>query len=219
MRTNAFRSFETRFEIICRAGFVEAVEPGDLHKTGQPVNDMKNDPYKMPAMPLRNRLARFLWHFIYVLLFRTSPRPLHVWRSMLLRLFGAKMGPDCHIYPKAVIWAPWNLICEDVVGVADEAIIYNPSPITLESHCIISQQAYLCGATHDYDDPTFPMISRPITVGRYAWICARATVLLGVTVGEGAVLGLGSVASKNLEPWTVYAGLPAKEIRERKKHP
>ncbi len=179
---------------------------------------MKQDPYKAPAKSLRNRMARFLWQIVYLLLFRTSPRPFHAWRATLLRLFGAKLGSDCHVYPKVVIWAPWNLICEDVVAIADEAIIYNPSPITLKSHCTISQQAYLCSATHDYDDPAFPVISEPITVGCYAWICARATVLLGVTVGEGAVLGLGSVASRNLEPWTVYAGLPAKKIKERKKH-
>lgn len=179
---------------------------------------MAIDPYKAPAKSLQNKLARFLWQIAYVMLFRISPRPMHAWRTMILRLFGAKMGPDCHVYPKAVIWAPWNLQCEDVVAIADEAIIYNPSTITLQSHSTVSQQAYLCGATHDYDDPSFPMISEPITIGRYAWVCARATVLPGVTVGEGAVLGLGSVASKNLDSWTVYAGLPAKKIRERKKH-
>jgi putative colanic acid biosynthesis acetyltransferase WcaF len=80
---------------------------------------------------------------------------------------------------------------------------------------IVSQQAYLCGATHDYRDPAFPMIWAPITIGRYAWICARATVQSGVTVGEGAVLGLGSVTARDLEPWTVYAGVPAQKIKAR----
>ena len=87
---------------------------------------MTQDPYKVPAMPLGNRLARFLWQVIYAILFRTSPRPLHAWRAMLLRMFGARLGPDCHIYPRAVIWAPWNLSCEDTVAIADEAIVYNP---------------------------------------------------------------------------------------------
>lgn len=178
---------------------------------------MARDPYTASAKSPKNRLARLLWHIAYVTLFRFSPRPMHAWRAMVLRFFGARLGPGCHIYPKAVIWAPWNLRCEDVVAIADEAIVYNPSPITLQSHSTVSQQAYLCGATHNYNDPAFPMLSEPITIGRYAWICARATVLPGVIVGEGSVLGLGSVTSKNLEPWTVYAGLPAKKIKERKK--
>ena len=61
------------------------------------------------------------------------------------------------------------------------------------------------------------MVSAPITIERYAWVCARASVMPGVTIGEGAVLGLGSVASRDLEPWSVYAGLPARKIRERKR--
>ena len=178
---------------------------------------MQHDPYWKPAFPLHNRLLRVLWAFVYTILFRPSPRPAHAWRAAILRLFGATLGPNCRIYRKAVIWAPWNLVCEDVVAIADEAIIYNPATITLKSHSTISQQAYLCGATHDYNDPEFPMQSAAITVERYAWICARATVLLGVTIGEGAVLGLGSVTSKDLLPWSVYAGIPAKIITKRKK--
>jgi putative colanic acid biosynthesis acetyltransferase WcaF len=122
-----------------------------------------------------------------------------------------------HIYPKARIWAPWNLVCSDVVAVADEAIVYNPSTITLGSHCIISQQAYVCGATHDYEDPKFPLLARPISIGSYAWVCARATVEPGVSVGDGAILALGSVATHDLQPWTIYGGLPAQKIKVRNK--
>ena len=125
------------------------------------------DPYKSSAMSVSNRVARAAWRVVYILLFRTSPRPLHAWRAMLLRLFGAKIGVSCHIYPKAEVWAPWNLICEDVVAIADGAVIYNPSPVTLMSHCVVSQEVYLCGATHDYNDPGFPMIHKPITIGPF----------------------------------------------------
>jgi putative colanic acid biosynthesis acetyltransferase WcaF len=102
------------------------------------------------------------------------------------------------------------------VAIAGGVIIYNPSTITLGSHSTISQQAYLCGATHLYDDPGFPLVSFPISIGENAWICARATVQAGVEVGAGAVLGLGSVACRDLEPWTVYAGLPARKIKARR---
>jgi putative colanic acid biosynthesis acetyltransferase WcaF len=174
-----------------------------------------SDPYLVPAFSLQNRMLRFTWNIVYTVLFRPSPRPLHAWRTLLLRCFGARVGKNVHIYSRAKIWAPWNLICGDVVAVADDAILYNPSVIHLESHCTISQEAYLCGATHDYQDPQFPLISFPITIGSHAWICARATVQAGVQVGEGAVLALGSVAAKDLEPWTVYGGIPAKKIKDR----
>ena len=177
---------------------------------------MAPDPYLRPNTRLSVRLARALWHVAYVLLFRPTPRPMHAWRALILRAFGARLGPDCHIYAKARIWAPWNLHCEDAVAIADEAVVYNPAPVSMGSHAIVSEQAYLCGASHLYDDPAFPMVWRPIHIGAYAWICARACVQMGVRVGDGAILGLASVATRDLEPWSVYAGVPARRIKARK---
>jgi putative colanic acid biosynthesis acetyltransferase WcaF len=181
------------------------------------LNKPVHDPYLAASFSLENRLARALWGVVYALLFWPSPRPLHGWRALLLRIFGARLGRNCHIYAKARIWAPWNLVCEDMATIADEAIIYNPQPVFLGSHSIVSQQAYLCGATHDHNDPAFPLVAAPIRVGPYAWICARATVQPGVEVAEGAVLGLGGVATKHLDPWMVYGGIPARKIGERKR--
>lgn len=176
------------------------------------------DPYLEPSNSLDNRLGRLLWNCVYHIMFRPSPRWFFAWRVMLLRAWGAKIGKNCHIYPKAQIWAPWNLVCGDVVAIADDAIIYNPKLISLGSYSIISQQAYLCGATHDYNSMSFPLISAPIEIGDYSWICARATVQMGVKVEDGAVLGLGGIATKNLDAWCVYAGVPARKVKERERH-
>jgi putative colanic acid biosynthesis acetyltransferase WcaF len=173
------------------------------------------DPYLRPAFPIWNRLRRLLWNLVWLLLYRPSPRPLHSWRAALLRLFGAQLGPNCHFYPSSRVWAPWNLVCSDQVTASDDAQIYNPAPITLGSHAILSQEAYLCGATHDYDDPAFPLLAFSMQLGAYAWVCARASVAPGVNLGEGAILGLGSIATRDLEPWSVYAGAPAVKIKER----
>lgn len=175
------------------------------------------NPYHRASFGYGNRLARLLWQIVYALLYRISPRPLHGWRSMLLRLFGARMGSGCHFYPSGKVWAPWNLVCEDCCTLADGAEIYNPSPIYLESHCVISQQAYVCGATHDYNHPEFPMLSYSMRLGAYSWICARSAIAPGVKVGAGAVLGLGSVATQELAPWTVYSGNPAAPIKLRER--
>lgn len=175
------------------------------------------DPFVRPAFSLRNRARRAGWNVVWLLLFRPTPRPLHRWRSALLRLFGAQLGPHCHIYPSARIWAPWNLICADHVAIGSGAEVYNPSTVELGSHVIISQNAFLCGATHDYNDPAFPLLAYRMTVGAYAWICARASVSPGVQIGEGAVLGLQSVATRDLAPWTVYGGSPAVIIKQRER--
>ena len=176
---------------------------------------LTQDAYTQPAFSVGNRARRLIWNVIWLLLYRTSPRPFHAWRAMLLRMFGATLGPDCHFYPKSKVWAPWNLVCADHVAAADGVEIYNPSLMELGSHVILSQECYLCGATHDYNHPAFPLLAFRMKIERYAWICARASVGPGVNVGEGAVLGLASVTTKDLLPWTVYAGNPAQPVRPR----
>ncbi|HTX76841.1 MAG TPA: hypothetical protein VMD29_11595 [Terracidiphilus sp.] len=175
------------------------------------------DPYLRPAFAAADRARRLFWNIVHALLYRPSPRPMHAWRSMLLRCFGATMGPGCHFYPASKIWAPWNLICADQVTAADGVEIYNPAPVRFGSHAILSQGAFVCGATHDYDDPRFPLLAYAMEFGAYSWVCARASVAPGVNLGEGAVLGLGSVATRDLEPWGVYAGVPAVKMKERKR--
>ena len=175
------------------------------------------DPYARPAFAASNRARRMVWNVCHVLLYRTSPRPFHTWRAFLLRCFGAKMGAGCHFYPGSKVWAPWNLVCADAVTAADGADIYNPAPMRFGSHTILSQDAFVCGATHDYDDPGFPLLAYAMEFGAYSWVCARASVAPGVNVGEGAVLGLGSVATRDLEAWGVYAGVPAVKVKDRKR--
>ena len=132
-------------------------------------------------------------------------------------LWGDRWGRIATFTRGSRVWAPWNLICADQVSAADGVEIYNPAPIRFGSHAILSQQAYVCGATHDYDDPAFPLIAYSMSIGDLSWVCARASVAPGVNVGEGAVLGLGSVATRSLEAWTVYAGVPATKVKERRR--
>jgi putative colanic acid biosynthesis acetyltransferase WcaF len=178
--------------------------------------DHRQDPFFRPSFSMRNRLKRAIWNACWLLLYRTSPRPLHAWRILLLRAFGAKMGAYCRFYPGSRVWAPWNLACADRVAAGDGAEIYNPAMIEFGSRAIVSQGAYVCGATHDFDDPALPLIAYRMRIGAHAWVCARACVGPGVNLGEGAVLGLGSVAARDLDAWGVYAGAPAVKVKERK---
>ena len=173
------------------------------------------DPFLRPTFSIRERLRRLAWVVVQSTAFRWSPIFFHSWRSILLRLFGARIGSSCFFYPRATIWAPWLLVAEDLVTVANGVEIYNPGGATLKHHSILSQGSFLCGATHDINDKNFPMIWDTIVLEPYSWICARAIVLPGVTVGYGAVLGAAAVAAKSLDPLGVYIGNPARKIRER----
>lgn len=175
-----------------------------------------NDPATEPSFGLKNRLARLLWGVVWALLFQTSPRPAHVWRRFLLKLFGAKLGKHVHVYPGVRIWAPWQLSIGDRVGVADGVVLYNMAPINIGNQTTISQGAHLCAGSHDINSPNFQLIAKPIVLGANVWVCAEAFIGPGVTVSDGCVLAARSVVVKNVAAaWTVWAGNPAQLKKQR----
>jgi len=170
--------------------------------------------FPLPYFSLQNRLARLVWGAVCALLYRPTPRPFHGWRSMVLRAFGARLSPGCHIYAGAKIWAPWNLECARGATIADGAEIYNPSLVKLGEDSIVSQGAYLCAASHDYRAPGFPLTTAPIVIEKNGWVAARAIVMMGVRIGEGCVVGAGSVVTTDMPDHAVCAGNPCRVIRE-----
>lgn len=164
----------------------------------------------------RNHLMRMLWGAAYWTLFRPTPDVVFwQWRVVVLRLFGARIGHGCKIRSAAKIWAPWHLVMGDRVAIGPSATIYNVDTITLCSKTCVSQGAYLCTASHDITRPGNPLITAPIRVESFAWVAADAFVGMGVTIGEGAVVGARAAVFKDVEPWTVVGGNPAKFIKKR----
>lgn len=164
---------------------------------------------------LGNKLARVLWHVVYLLLYRPSPRPLHGWRCFLLRLFGAKVARGAHPYPSVRIWAPWNLEIGSDSALGDLVDCYCVARVTIGSNVTVSQYAFLCAATHDYEDPSMPLVTAPIVIRDGAWICAASFIGPGVTIGEGAVVGAKAVVTRDVAPWDVVAGNPARPVKKR----
>jgi putative colanic acid biosynthesis acetyltransferase WcaF len=171
-----------------------------------------------PTFTLGNRVFRGFWNLTWLLLASWTPPPFNSWRVMLLRLFGAKVAPGAFVYGSARIWYPPQLEIGRRAIIGRRASIYSVAMITLRDYANVSQGAHLCSAGHDIDDAHFQTVARPITIGAQAWIAAEAFVGPGVTIGEGAVLGARGCTFSDLEPWTVYAGNPARALRARKVH-
>ena len=136
-------------------------------------------------------------------------------RFSLLRLFGAKIHNTDAIW-RAKFYAPWNFQCGDHVCIAPGVEIYCKDKVVVGRQVTISQGAYLCTASHDISSPYFDLVTAPITVGDNVWIAAKATILPGVTIGEGAVVGCGAVVAKDVPPWTIVVGNPAKVVGSRR---
>ncbi len=171
---------------------------------------------RQAPLSFTNKAARGLWEIVWLLLYRPSPRIFPGWRRLLLRCFGAQIGKGARPYPGAVIWAPWNLVMGDHSTIGDGVDCYSVARIELGAHATVSQRAYLCSASRDIDDPGHDLLTAPIVIARYGWVASEAYVGPGVTVGEGAVVAARAVAVRDVAPWTVVGGNPAKFLRERK---
>lgn len=165
--------------------------------------------------PRRIQALRVLWG-CGQLVFRIVPRPFHGMRVALLRLFGARVGRHVQIHNTVRIVMPWNLRVGDWSAIGDEVLIYNLGVVEIGRKTTISHRAHLCAGTHDYTQPSLPLLWLPIHIGDQAWVCAQAFVGPGVTVGEGAVVAAGAVAVRDVDPWMVVAGNPAKPLKERR---
>lgn len=172
------------------------------------------DAYSSP-WTVGTRLGGVLWAIVWLLLFRPTPKPLSPWRVLLLRLFGARVTGTPFVASSVRIKFPWNLTLEDRACLGPDAEVYNLGPCILRARSTVTQRVYLCGGSHDLSLPALPLITGTIEIGADAFVGAQALVLPGLRIGEGAVVGAGSVVTKDVEPWTIVAGNPAREIGKR----
>ncbi len=176
------------------------------------------DPEQIEAnpQPLKTRIIRVIWNFTAFFLYRYTPRPAHLFRVALLRLFGGNIDWTAHPYPKCKIWLPSNLTMGPHSCLSDDVDCYNVAPITLGELVVVSQYTFLCAAGRDITDLNFRSFKLPIHIGANAWIAAKCFIGPGVSIGEGAVVGAGSIATTTIPPWTICAGNPCRVLGERK---
>jgi putative colanic acid biosynthesis acetyltransferase WcaF len=129
-------------------------------------------------------------------------------------MFGAKVDKQATVYASCTIYAPWNLsIGRACIGPRTE--IYCKDFISIGDDCVVSQGAFLCTASHDISSQMLPLVMAPIRMENWSWVAADAFVGMGVTIGEGAVVGARAAVFKDVAPWTVVGGNPAQFIKKR----
>lgn len=166
---------------------------------------------------LKSKVARAVWNLVWLLLFRPTPRGslFRPWRIALLKLFGAKVRWSSNVLPSCRIWQPWKLTMGEYACLSENVDCYSVDEIKIGNQTVVSQGAKLCTASHDIGSRIMELTTKPIVVGNNAWIAAWTIVLSGVTIGEGAVVGAGAVVTKDVEPWMVVGGNPAKFLKRR----
>lgn len=165
--------------------------------------------------PGGNGFKRLLWFYINAIIFKTSLLPVSAAKRVLLRLFGAQVAKGVVIKPCVNIKYPWNLSIGPNTWIGENVWIDSLVMITIGANVCISQGAVLLTGSHNYKKQTFDLLTGSIILADGVWIGAAAIINQGVTIASHTVLTVGSVATKNLDAYSIYQGNPAVKIRER----
>ena len=164
----------------------------------------------------KHQMIRFVWGIAWPLGTWFLPRSVGMpWKRLLLRLFGAHIASTANIRSTTKVYYPANLWMDEYSCLDEHVNCYNVAPIHIGAQSTVSQGAFLCTASHDISKANNPLMTAPIIIESQAWVAADAFVNMGVTIGEGAVVGARAAVFKDVKPWTVVGGNPAKIINKR----
>ena len=125
------------------------------------------------------------------------------------------MTCDVKFIGKPSIRNPKGLCIEDGVSIGPGVLLDARKGLTIHKNAVIAYQAVIWSLNHDYNNSNFLGKGAPTEIGQYAWICSRSIIMPGVKVGDGAIVASGAIVTKDVPPYTIVAGVPAKPIGKR----
>jgi putative colanic acid biosynthesis acetyltransferase WcaF len=160
-------------------------------------------------------LKQILWYFVNASFVRASWNPFMGIKIIFLKIFGAKIGKGLIIKNNVTVKFPWKLTIGNNVWLGEDCWIDNLDYVTIGNNVCVSQGALLLTGNHDYTCSSMPYRNAPVVIEDGVWIGAKSIVCPGISCYSHSILTAGSVATKNMESFTIYQGNPATAIRKR----
>ena len=163
----------------------------------------------------KGRLLQRFWEVMRMIFFCLTPWFCRSWRRGIFILMGGDAAAKVSLSRTCRLDFPWNISIGRGSSVADSVLIRASTKVTIGSNVCISEGVKVLTASHIVDSCHFDLLRRPVVIHDNVWIAMNALILPGVTIGGGAIVAAGAVVTKDVEPWTVVGGNPAKFIRRR----
>ncbi|PIP63114.1 acetyltransferase [Candidatus Roizmanbacteria bacterium CG22_combo_CG10-13_8_21_14_all_35_9] len=163
-----------------------------------------------------NRVKNIFLEFGVFLLHLVGYIPSHCFRRFCYRLARIKIGKGSTIHTKTRFYNPRNIIIGEDTIVGEGAVLDGRARLIIGSHVDIASEVMIYNSQHDIENENFTAVDKPVVIEDYVFIGPRAIILPGVTIGKGAIVAAGAVVTKDVPPYAIVGGVPAKIIGERK---
>lgn len=142
--------------------------------------------------------------------------PFHFIRKIIYKIAGVKIGRGSTLHMWAAFYDPSHIeIGEDTI-IGDHAFLDGREKISIGNHVDIASSVMIYSGKHDYESEDFHPVFSPVVIEDYVFIGPRVIIQPGVSIGKGAIVAAGAVVTKNVAPYAIVGGVPAKMIGERK---
>ena len=170
---------------------------------------------KEVAQKAVSRLANIFLDFELMLLRWIGHIPSHTIRLLCYNLAGIKIGKGSAIHMWASFFNPANITVGEDTIIGDHAFLDGRASLTIGSHVAFASSVMIYNSQHDIEDKDFTAISKPVAIEDYVFLGPKSIILPGVRIGKGAIVAAGAVVTKNVAPFKIAGGVPAREIGER----
>ncbi len=143
--------------------------------------------------------------------------PFHFLRLVAYRLLKVRIGSQTSIHRKCRFYRPGGVQIGKGSVINRDVLLDGRSTLHIGNSVSISESTLIFTLEHDPNSPTFAQRGGTVQIHDYVFVGSRATILPGITVGEGAVVAAGAVVTRDVAPYTIVAGVPARPIGERRR--
>lgn len=151
------------------------------------------------------------WWLVQIVPFLPSIRM----RNRILAFMGVKMSRNVRFYPGFEIRSPKRIEIADGVTIGPKVLLDGRKGLSIGKGTVIAYESIIWTLNHDYNDEFFCTKGAPVKIGKHCWICSRSIILPGITIGDGAVVASGAVVTKDVPPFAIVGGVPARIIGHR----
>lgn len=166
---------------------------------------------------LKSSINNWIDSFTWLLLNNVfSSFPSQTIRIAFLKFMGAKIAKGVAVYGGSEFRNPYGLNIGTGSSIGHKAVLDARKGLIIGNNVTLATEVMIWSLHHDYNDPHFKSVGGPVIIHDYAWLGSRCIILPNVTIGQGAIVAAGAVVAKDVLPYTVVGGVPAKVISHRK---